>query len=126
MVWGGLELFRRSYSQFTKNDMFGVNRVPKGEKSGIFENRPERNGRIFGVRGSFPSGSGSKLLYSFIPFQKKRNHEKILIFKKVMTEYVTQAKRHQKNKKMRFYCSSRIIYEILTFFLIWSIFSPSR
>ncbi len=31
-----------------------------------------------------------------------------------------------KNTKMRFYCSSRIIYGILNFYKIWRNFSPSR
>ena len=70
-----------------------MDRVPQSEKSEIFENRPEKIGRIFFVRWSFRTNKSSKLLYAIIAFQKIQNYQKIFIFEKVTIENVTLANR---------------------------------
>ena len=75
----------------------GWTESPKVRISEIFENRPEKTGRIFFVRGSFRANNGSKRVYAIIAFQKIKNYQKIFIFEKVAKGNVTLA--NQENPK---------------------------
>ena len=74
---------------YKKATLVGVDRV----QFFFFENHPDKIGRNFCVRGSFPSGQVFKMIYATIASKRIRNHQKIFIFEKVTNQNVTLANR---------------------------------